>query len=395
MYTNLEHLSSLEVDKIKKRYYNGESVAKLIAEYQLNIAPAFLYKLLPPDTVKKWGCGRCRVNLVVDSVARSGSQQMTDPMRFYCPVCRRRPFRDNHGWVTFPLLSDDEIMQKQEIIKAHYGKPIKPVNYASLSFSSRIYLAALCLGNLDRDGYTIRPYNRAGIELTSLPGLQQTIYKSLMKDGVITISPDTPLEVFDLNAKSFPRKYDPDKVLYRLNVSLPANVESIFDLINTPIILREESKEEFLELWKEIAIGECISYLQQRFERISFPFSPGQKTYSVFRQLLEYYSPAQIYYIIWCKVNDASRLYLEGGISKPHAANTVIGACLRYGEDVAFFKRELPQFKYPTSRPRSFLTQYFYNKILKLGPEADNVRPCILPDLFPDPMCTSEGSPNS
>lgn len=38
MYANLEHLSSLEVDKIKKRYYNGESVAKLIAEYQLNIA---------------------------------------------------------------------------------------------------------------------------------------------------------------------------------------------------------------------------------------------------------------------------------------------------------------------------------------------------------------------
>lgn len=38
MYSNLEHLSSLEVDKIKKRYYNGESVAKLIAEYQLNIA---------------------------------------------------------------------------------------------------------------------------------------------------------------------------------------------------------------------------------------------------------------------------------------------------------------------------------------------------------------------
>ena len=137
MYTNLEHLSSLEVDKIKKRYYNGESVAKLIAEYQLNIAPAFLYKLLPPDTVKKWGCGRCRVNLVVDSVARSGSQQMTDPMRFYCPVCRRRPFRDNHGWFTFPLLSDDEIMQKQEIIKAHYGKPLKPVDYASLSFSGK------------------------------------------------------------------------------------------------------------------------------------------------------------------------------------------------------------------------------------------------------------------
>lgn len=142
-------------------------------------------------------------------------------------------------------------------------------------------------------------------------------------------------------------------------------------------IIGDADKEDLLNLWKEIAIGECITYLQYRLDKVGFPFSPGEKTHFVFQQLLDYFSVAQIYYIIWCKVNDASRWYLEGGVIKQRAANSVIGACLNYGQNAIFYERDLPQYRRPSDCPRSILTQYFYDNILRLGPDADNVRPHI------------------
>ena len=95
----------------------------------------------------------------------------------------------------------------------------------------------------------------------------------------------------------------------------------------------------------------------------------------MFQQLIESFSVAQVYYIIWCKVNDASRWYLEGGVSKPRAANSVIGSCLNYGQNAVFYKRDLPQYRRPIECPRSILTQVFYNKVLKMGSDADNLCP--------------------
>lgn len=377
MNINLDHLSEEELSELKTRYYQGESVYQLVAEYDLRIAPSMFHKLLPPEQIEEYGCGDCKVHLVADAPPRTKHTQERDPKQFFCPICGKRPFADNHGWITFPLLSDEEIARKKALIKTNYESRLNPIEYDTLPLTTKIYIAVLCTALLDKDGITIRPMHETTYPLASTQDLQEKLYDKLLKCGAIVVSPDSPLDAFDLNAKHFPRKYDKSKVTYRLNLIFP-NDKSISDIIACPEDMEPENSTETLHLWKEIAIGECISYLQYRLGKIGFDFSPGPKTHMVFQKLLENFSVSQIYYIIWCKVNDASRWYLEGNVSRPQAANSVIGACLRYGETAVFYERELPQYHRPANCPQGILTQYFYNNILKLGQEADNV----CPDLY-------------
>ena len=375
MYTNLDHLSAEEISKVKKRYYQGDSVYRLLGEYNLDIAPSQFYTHLPPDQIEEYGCSQCGVNLVVDVAPRSKEKHYADLTQYYCPICGRKPFSENADWLAFPLLPQEEVLAKKNLITQYYERNNDPVVFDDLPIIHKVYLAALCHACLDKNQSTIQPIFGSQIPLASTQGLQTDIYSKLIESGAIIVSPESSLNAFDLEAKSFPRKYDKEKVSYKLNIALADNAKSIADALKNIDSTRSENKEELLNLWREIAIGECITYLQYRLDRVGFSFSPGEKTHLVFQQLLENFSVAQLYYIIWCKVNDASRWYLEGSVTKHHAACSVISACQRYGENALFFKRDLPKYRRPSDCPHSILTQFFYNKVLSIGPDADNICP--------------------
>lgn len=372
MYTNLDHLSADERARIKKRYYYGDSVYQLLREYNLSIAPSQFYKILPVDQIEMYGCSRCRVNLVADPQPRTSLKTIEDPTQYYCPICKKKPFLDNHGWFSYPLLSNEEVGKKQSLIKTYYERKLKPIAFDSLSLTAKIYLAALCCARLDKEQQHILPIFGSQITLAATPDLQHDIYTKLIKSRAIVVNPNSQLDAFDLDAKSFPRKYDMEKVSYALNLTTTGYSRPFFEMLKHADFTYD-SDEELFNLWQEIAIGECITYLQYRLDKVGFPFSPGEKTHLVFQQLLENFTVSQIYYIIWCKVSDASRWYLEGGVSKQHAANSVITSCLNYGNNAVYYERALPQYRRPTDCPRSILTQFFYDKILKLGAQADDV----------------------
>ena len=376
MYTSLVHLPKEEVFKIKERYYQGESVYELMEKYDLRILPSTFYKLLPPDPIKNYGCSKCNVNLVVDAVPRSKQTKGRDPKEYYCPVCGRYPFAEKRGWTAFPSLSEEDREQKRQKIASYFEKKSSPVEYASLTLTQKVYFAVLCKTLLDIDQEHIKPLCEAEITLAATTELQEKIYTSLIKDKILIVNPESRLDAFDIDSKSFPKKYDLEKVSYKLNLVQPENTFWCFR--NYLRINCSNDDPEIVQLWKEIAVGECITYLKYRLEKAGFEFQAGEKSKKVFQKLLKYFSVSQIYYIIWCKVGDAARWYLEGGICKQRAANSVVGACERYGENALFYERELPQYHRPSDCPRSVLTRFFYYDILKMGYQADH----ICPDSF-------------
>lgn len=373
MYTSLDHLSKEELINIKERYYQGESVYDLMEEYGLHILPSMFYKLLPPDSIDNYGCSKCKTNLVIDAVPRSKRGKDNDPKQYYCPVCGRKPFAEKNGWIAFPSLSEEEREQKRQKIISYYEKSASPIEYTALSLTQKVYLAVLCKSLLDIDQEHIKPLCETEVTLAATPELQDKIYQSLLKDKIITVSAESRLDAFDIDSKIFPKKYDREKVCYKLNLIQPE--DTFWCTRNFRCIDCSNDNPEILQLWKEIAVGECITYLKYRLKKVGFQFQSGDKTKEVFQKLLQVFSVSQIYYIIWCKVNDASRWYLEGGVSRQRAANSVIGACERYGENARFYERELPQYHRPSDCPRSVLTRFFYYDVLKLGYQADQICP--------------------
>jgi hypothetical protein len=96
--------------------------------------------------------------------------------------------------------------------------------------------------------------------------------------------------------------------------------------------MNEEDKNEALIIWKEIALNECLEYFKYQMDKVKFDFNPGEKTSTVFKDLLEHFSVAQIYGIIYKAIANAIRYYQETNIARKQAANSVIGNCQRYGE---------------------------------------------------------------
>ena len=351
MYTNLDHLSSEKVNELKKRYYQGDSVYQLMAENELQIAPAMFYKLFPPEPVNNYGCSQCKVHLVKDTVSRSKQEQEIDPKQYYCPVCGRKPFAEKSGWISFPFLSDKERASKQQRIAAYYEKNLRPIEHDTLSLRQKVYLAVLCKALMDKEQKVIQPLYGTGITLASTKDMQEKIYTELIRKKVIIVSSESDLDAFDIESEHFPKEYDREKVSYKLNIVMPEDDGKYPTWPKK--LLRFEYKEtdpELKQLWLEIAIGECVTYLEYRLKKVGFNFTGGEKTKEVFQKLLENFSVSQIYYIIWCKVGDASRWYLEGGASKYRAANSVVGSCLRYGSNAVFYERELPKYHRPADR---------------------------------------------
>ncbi|MDU2196703.1 MAG: hypothetical protein E7E26_13245 [Clostridiales bacterium] len=73
-----------------------------------------------------------------------------------------------------------------------------------------------------------------------------------------------------------------------------------------------------------------------------------------------------------------SKLYLEKGISKKHAANSVIGACERYAERAKINGWDLTQYNRIKDLPQSVLSLFYFNRVLGIGEMGFRVPPTIV-----------------
>lgn len=228
-------------------------------------------------------------------------------------------------------------------------------------------MGALCRALLKENLYEITPYSDSEIILAPTNDMLHKMYSVLIHKGVIVVSPQSPLDAFDRDSEDFPNIFYTYKVTYCLNLKFPPNKQDLFTEILNPSYYTIEYANSALALWKQIAVAECIEYLQHQLNKVNFEFSPGDKTYKTFEIILEDFSVSQIYGIIWRAVADASKLYLEKGISKKHAANSVIGACERYAERAKINGWDLTQYNRIKDLPQSTLSLFFFNRVLGIG----------------------------
>ena len=110
----------------------------------------------------------------------------------------------------------------------------------------------------------------------------------------------------------------------------------------------------------------------------TFYFKKSKPIRQTFEIILNDFSVSQIYGIIWRAVADASKLYLEKGISKKHAANSVIGARERYAERAKINGWDLTQYNRIKDLPRSELSLFYFNRVLGIGEMGFRVPPTIV-----------------
>ena len=380
----------LQIESLMNKYYNGVKASDIIKEYNIDTTSSKLYTLFPPIICEDIICPVCNEPMYKERDSKSSYSWNkkkpfcaicghTDEIICKCNYCiaEREKVRKLNEERKVRILQE-----KREKIKKVYDLNIVPVNYSELNFREKVFLGALLRTSLSEDMEVILPLNDAERELAPTIGYIKEILSYLIGRGVISVDSNSSIDAFlDSNEEKdieFPNVYYITMVKYRINIVGDEDIKNILSKIINPKSFSDADKEDALNIWKEIALEECIEYFEYQMKSVRFDFNIGEKTIAIFKDLLENFSVSQIYGIIYKSVANATKYYQESSVSKKQAANSVIGGCQRYAERAMINNWELAKYSKIKELPQSMISEFFFDRVIGVGSLGFNMPPSEL-----------------
>ena len=390
IHEKLRHLTMLQIESLMNKYYNGVKASDIIKEYNIDTTSSKLYTLFPPIICEDIICPVCNEPMYKERDSKSSYSWNkkkpfcaicghTDEIICKCNYCiaEREKVRKLNEERKVRILQE-----KREKIKKVYDLNIVPVNYSELNFREKVFLGALLRTSLSEDMEVILPLNDAERELAPTIGYIKEILSYLIGRGVVSVDSNSSIDAFlDSNEEKdieFPNVYYITMVKYRINIVGDEDIKNILSKIINPKSFSDADKEDALNIWKEIALEECIEYFEYQMKSVRFDFNIGEKTIAIFKDLLENFSVSQIYGIIYKSVANATKYYQESSVSKKQAANSVIGGCQRYAERAMINNWELAKYSRIKELPQSMISEFFFDRVIGVGSLGFNIPPSEL-----------------
>ena len=390
IHEKLRHLTMLQIESLMNKYYNGVKASDIIKEYNIDTTSSKLYTLFPPIICEDIICPVCNEPMYKERDSKSSYSWNkkkpfcaicghTDEIICKCNYCiaEREKVRKLNEERKVRILQE-----KIEKIKKVYDLNIVPVNYSELNFREKVFLGALLRTSLSEDMEVILPLNDAERELAPTIGYIKEILSYLIGRGIISVDSNSSIDAFlDSNEEKdieFPNVYYITMVKYRINIVGDEDIKNILSKIINPKSFSDEDKEDALNIWKEIALEECIEYFEYQMESVRFDFNIGEKTIAIFKDLLENFSVSQIYGIIYKSVANATKYYQESSVSKKQAANSVIGGCQRYAERAMINNWELAKYSRIKELSQSMISEFLFDRVIGVGSLGFNMPPSEL-----------------
>lgn len=209
------------------------------------------------------------------------------------------------------------------------------------------------------------PHN---VDLSPTYTFSLEILSELYEDKLIAIHPNSPDDTITMRGKTGFAYYS-SEVLWLLPSSNPQHEpidfinslsEKIANLNGSPLT------DDIVMLCHELALNECLAYLEHVLNEVKLPFSAGDRINGVLNNAVVSFSVAQIYSFIWRAGKDAAAFYLKGAKSKQHAANIVAGNIERQVENALANHWEVKPYGRIKAIPQSLVSQVLFNKLLKI-----------------------------
>jgi tetratricopeptide (TPR) repeat protein len=251
-----------------------------------------------------------------------------------------------------------------------------PIEFDTLSVKDRLYLGAVLVSCLSEDQNTIGPVEAAKNRLAPGNSYETNILSHLWNRGILTVDPVASFGAININSEG-KEVATLRKVSWILNVNSPSNMSKakMLNQLVEPSLVDEENHEEAIELWKEMALEESLEYLQYKRATVELNADVSDKTREYFSDLLERYSTAQMYNIVWNSVKNAVMFQKEKRLSNAHAANLVSSGCKQYGDKAMAEGWSLKPYRRNYDLPQTVASQLLYNRLLVIGEAGFNCRP--------------------
>jgi hypothetical protein len=317
-------------------------------------------------------CSQCQSPYMFTS--RSDFQQRIDrTWSWICAQCQRKDEELREA------AARHKQQQYREIIREEYGSGNPgPIDSLALSLESAVYLLSFVRLLANEDFSFARSLESVKRRLSPTNNMDLEILKLLYHENLISVSPDSQIDAFQGERA---QNFYLTKVCWHLPFGLGSENPKDFAGELEEILRSSEWPDDWLDdqldLWKKVALHECLQYLAVALNEHGFSFTPGEKTFMVIRNLLEDYSVAQIWNFIWRAAKDAAAFYLREAVTKLHVANTVVGAIQRYGERAKAERWDIKPYRRHFDCPQSIFSEVLFNAVLRIGDDGFNKVPSI------------------
>lgn len=311
-------------------------------------------------------CPRCKVPYIYTSRSDYQEKYRAPNRNRLCPKCA---IEETEFKRTQHL---KEIEQKCKAIQDTFSlEPQVPQDIRSLSLEDAICLLSFIRISASEDLSVLKSLASITQPLSPNPEYDEEIVQRLFQEELIIISPTTPPDAFEFDA-GLPTRFFLNQVTWALFTGEDIEEAQHF-IAQLEIVIRTKElwpptwHEQGIELWKKIALQECLQYLAVVLQEHKLPLNVGEKTLLVLTDLLTEYSVGQIYNLIWRAGKDAAAFYMRERVSKQHAANTVVGSIQRQAERARAEGWSIKPYKRDRRCPQSMISQVLFNAALQIG----------------------------
>ncbi len=376
---NLTHLTKEQIFEVIKKYYDDEKIKFILEEYEIPVTPSKLVKTFPSRFVNE-DCEKCGSQLVVNFESKSYSYR--NSRQAYCSECRHEK---NSGFCDCMYCKDErmeaylkeeerrreaEKEKKEIVLNALENNELSEMLERDLTQEDRLFISVVLRTALSEDMNVIEPLSKTERTIAPTSKLSNEIIQALIGRKVMIISLKSNLDAFEVTINENDEKrisYQIYEVKYELNIKPEdGNYSAMIKRLIYPE--SELFGEEFCyDMWRKIALHESEEYLLYEMRKVGYNFNPGEKTYRVLEFLLDHFSTAQIYNIIYRAVANSTRRYQAREITKIHAQNSVITSIEGQGERAIAERWILKPYGRRSDLPQSIVSEVLFNSIMQIS----------------------------
>lgn len=375
IHPKLAHLSDSQIDNLISRYYAGETIAYLLGEFKVDCNPHHLFKLFPPIIHSSLQCPYCEAAMMSPRISRSAHYETTmrcsqcrheDSTRCKCDHCRNRrgsasgkvprkvldTKNGSSGWAANQTIEPDKLTLEQAV--------------ALLSLLR-------CPGIADADVIPVP----AALSMSTVPFAPKGNY------GHTLIHKLGQAKLLSVLSSGVPDNFSVFGNEVRIETPFPI-FWSISSITRTNLIQSIEQRVaqrkwprhwsgQLPDLARVLAFAEIKEFYDYCAKQRGLPASAQRSTSVMLNSLLQDYSVAQCYRIIYAGAKAAADFLVRTSCAPQHAANYMIGACQRWVDRARDENWVVTSFHRNHELPRSMISYVLYNDFLKVGDDGFNV----------------------
>ena len=348
----INNLAPEKLNELKKRYYEGEKVSKLIEEFGLvEVGPSQVY-LLFDDEVSDTLCPYCFTFMIRKPESRSSYSASN----LQCPICAHKKSFNRYDICHCSNCDEKREFERWKFLQTEHS--VEYGHFDDLTYTEFLFLGALYLYGRKGEGNSIVNISEQGRNFSFFhEEIEEEIFNSLYNKRFLVVSLENTVDKFHYTAdNTFDLEDCKEDILYDLWVA----DEDLEKLEGANVFVFED----FEYFWRMINEGEATYYLIKLLDNYYFRYEMSQVK-SIVQKYIENFSLAETLSIIkYLVVNHSD--YRVRRVDRKEAMNVLEWSFDRYynwaiknHEKVAEFAKKV-SFGSITK-----LSKYFYEKVLK------------------------------